>query len=145
MTLSFKNSVWLPYRSGRTLWTRDRPHRKNISQDNFEMLSQWSSDQTVRHGDHESTLSVTFSFRLIKHCIFNMLIVCMHKKIKQSNTLLFPELHLLATCFHTVLSSAYSSTLKVEAIRSSETSIDFQWVTWRYIPEDSTLREEFWW
>jgi hypothetical protein len=40
---------------------------------------------------------------------------------------------LLATC------SAYSSTLKMEAICSSETSADFQRTTRRYIPEDSTL------
>jgi hypothetical protein len=33
-------------------------------------------------------------------------------------------------------SSAYSSTLKMEAICSSETSVDFQRTTWRYISED---------
>jgi hypothetical protein len=36
--------------------------------------------------------------------------------------------------------SAYSSTLKTEAIYSSETSLDIQRTTRRYIPEDSTLR-----
>jgi hypothetical protein len=35
--------------------------------------------------------------------------------------------------------SAYSSTLKKETICSSETSVDFQRTTRRYIPEDSTL------
>jgi hypothetical protein len=35
--------------------------------------------------------------------------------------------------------SAYSSTLKMEAICFSETSVDFQRTTWHYIPEDSTL------
>jgi hypothetical protein len=35
--------------------------------------------------------------------------------------------------------SAYSSTLKMETICSSETSVDFQRVTRRYIPEDKTL------
>jgi hypothetical protein len=35
--------------------------------------------------------------------------------------------------------SAYSSTLKMEAICSSETSVHFQQTTRRYIPEDSTL------
>jgi hypothetical protein len=35
--------------------------------------------------------------------------------------------------------TAYSSTLKMEVIRSSETSVDFQRTTGRYIPEDSTL------
>jgi hypothetical protein len=35
---------------------------------------------------------------------------------------------------------AYSSTLKMEATRSSETLVDFQRSTWRYIPEDITLQ-----
>jgi hypothetical protein len=30
-------------------------------------------------------------------------------------------------------------TLKIEVIYSSETSVDFQWTTWCYIPEDGTL------
>jgi hypothetical protein len=34
---------------------------------------------------------------------------------------------------------AYSSTLKMEATYSSETSVDFQWTTLRYVPEDRTL------
>jgi hypothetical protein len=33
----------------------------------------------------------------------------------------------------------YSSTLKMVAICSSETSLDFQETTWRYNPEDRTL------
>jgi hypothetical protein len=37
--------------------------------------------------------------------------------------------------------SAYSSTLKREAICSSETSVDFQRTTRRYIPEDSALQD----
>jgi hypothetical protein len=36
--------------------------------------------------------------------------------------------------------SAYSSTLKMEAICSSDTSVDFQRTTCSYIPEDNTLR-----
>jgi hypothetical protein len=35
--------------------------------------------------------------------------------------------------------SAYSLTLKMEAICYSEMSVNFQWTTWRYITEDSTL------
>jgi hypothetical protein len=31
------------------------------------------------------------------------------------------------------------STLKMEAICSSETSVDCQWTAWHYIPENSTL------
>jgi hypothetical protein len=34
------------------------------------------------------------------------------------------------------------STLKIEAIYSSETSVDFQRTTWRYISEDSTLQDQ---
>jgi hypothetical protein len=45
----------------------------------------------------------------------------------------------LLSAFVLVSYSAYSSTLKMEAICSSETSVDFQRATRRYIPEDSTL------
>jgi hypothetical protein len=38
-----------------------------------------------------------------------------------------------------VATSAYFSTPKMEAICSSETSVDFQRTTRRYIPEDSSL------
>jgi hypothetical protein len=44
-----------------------------------------------------------------------------------------PPAFMLASC------SAYSSTLKMEAIYSSETSVDFQRIIRRYIPEDGTL------
>jgi hypothetical protein len=36
---------------------------------------------------------------------------------------------------------AYYSTLKMEAICSSETSVDSQWTIWRYIPEDGTIHK----
>jgi hypothetical protein len=45
---------------------------------------------------------------------------------------------LLATFFMPISSLAYSSTLKMDAICSSETSIDFQQTTWCYIFEDRT-------
>jgi hypothetical protein len=38
-----------------------------------------------------------------------------------------------------MFSLAYSSTLRLEAKYSSETSVNFQRTTWRYIPEYSTL------
>jgi hypothetical protein len=38
---------------------------------------------------------------------------------------------------------AYSSTLTVEATYSSETSVEVQRTTWRYIPEDRTLQQLF--
>jgi hypothetical protein len=47
-------------------------------------------------------------------------------------------LSLLATCVYADF-FAYSSTLKMEATCSSETSVDFHRISWRYIPEDRTL------
>jgi hypothetical protein len=38
-----------------------------------------------------------------------------------------------------VASRAYFSTLKMEATCSSETSVNFQWITGRYMPQDRTL------
>jgi hypothetical protein len=35
---------------------------------------------------------------------------------------------------------AYFSTFKLEGICSSETPVDFQRVTWRYIPKDENLQ-----
>jgi hypothetical protein len=40
---------------------------------------------------------------------------------------------------HLICCSAYSSIVKMEAVCSSETPVDFQRTTRRYIPEDSTL------
>jgi hypothetical protein len=45
----------------------------------------------------------------------------------------------LSLAFKLVSSSAYSSTLKMEAMCASETSVDFQRTAWRYITEDKTL------
>jgi hypothetical protein len=44
----------------------------------------------------------------------------------------------LPTAFTQVSCSTYSSTLKMNAICSSETSVDFKRNTRRYIPEDNT-------
>jgi hypothetical protein len=52
---------------------------------------------------------------------------------RESLMLCLPPAFTLVSC------SAYSSTLKKEAICSSETSVDFQRTTRLYIPEDSTL------
>jgi hypothetical protein len=41
----------------------------------------------------------------------------------------------------TLVSCSTYMTLKMEVICSSETSVDIQQTTWRYIPEDSTPRE----
>jgi hypothetical protein len=43
---------------------------------------------------------------------------------------------LLASCFTLFSCLAYSLTLKVEVIWSSETSDDFQWTAWHYTPKD---------
>jgi hypothetical protein len=45
----------------------------------------------------------------------------------------------LSPAFTQVSCLACTSTLKVEAICSSEVLVDFQWITWHFIPEDSTL------
>jgi hypothetical protein len=45
----------------------------------------------------------------------------------------------LATCFTLVSCLANSSSLKLEATCSSETSVDFQQTTWSYIPQDTSL------
>jgi hypothetical protein len=44
-----------------------------------------------------------------------------------------------ATCFYAAFCSAHFYTLKMEAKSSSETSVDFQRTTRRYIPEHRTL------
>jgi hypothetical protein len=46
----------------------------------------------------------------------------------------------LPPAFMLVSCAAYSLTLKMEALCSSETLVDFQRTTQRYIPEDSTLQ-----
>jgi hypothetical protein len=50
--------------------------------------------------------------------------------------ILYIKTDLLDTCFMLVSCLAYSSTLKMEATCSSETSVDFQRTTVRCIPED---------
>jgi hypothetical protein len=45
----------------------------------------------------------------------------------------------LSPAFKLVSCSVYSSTMKMEAIRSSETLVDFQRTTQRYIPGDSNF------
>jgi hypothetical protein len=47
-----------------------------------------------------------------------------------------------ATTFMFVTCLVYSSTLRMEATCTSETSADFQWATWHYISEDRTLQEQ---
>jgi hypothetical protein len=49
------------------------------------------------------------------------------------------QVALLATCFHAGFLLAYSSTPKMEATCSSETSADFLWAIRRCIPEDKTI------
>jgi hypothetical protein len=58
-----------------------------------------------------------------------------------------PRTPLLASAFTLVSCSAYSSTLKIEATGSSETSVDFQRATRRHILEASALHPNIrqWW
>jgi hypothetical protein len=49
--------------------------------------------------------------------------------------------HLLACWF---LAELISTSLKMDAICSSETSVDTQWTTWRYIPEVDTFQIKVW-
>jgi hypothetical protein len=51
---------------------------------------------------------------------------------------------LLATCFELVSLLAYSSTTKIKATCFSETSVDFERITWRYIPEDRSFKYIYW-
>jgi hypothetical protein len=69
--------------------------------------------------------------------------------LKKSTDVLKKHLHLqnrlcLLPCFTLVFCSAYSSTLKTEAICSSETWTDFQRPTRRYIPVNSALHFLVW-
>jgi hypothetical protein len=50
---------------------------------------------------------------------------------------------LLAAFFMLVSCMAYSLTLKMEAIHSSEMLLEFHWITWRYISEDRILQIKF--
>jgi hypothetical protein len=51
----------------------------------------------------------------------------------------FKEYHLLATCLLAGFAETISSALKMEAICSSEVSVETQLTTRRHIPEDDTL------
>jgi hypothetical protein len=46
---------------------------------------------------------------------------------------------LVAACFLLTTHFAYALTLKMEAVCSSETSVNFYWATQHYIPVDSTF------
>jgi hypothetical protein len=74
------------------------------------------------------------------------LFICVHVKIpnrmngiSRNFTLGILFCLCLTPAFMMISCSDYSSTLKMENIYSSETSVDFQQTTRRYIPEDTTL------
>jgi hypothetical protein len=71
---------------------------------------------------------------VMKSTIFWDIMPCSPLKVNRE----LPPAFTLVSCL------AYSSTLKVEAICSSETSVRFQRTTRRYIPGDSTLRNLVW-
>jgi hypothetical protein len=64
------------------------------------------------------------------------------RAINQQEAVASPRL-CWSTAFTLVSCSAYYSTLNMEAICSSETSVDFQRTTQRYIPEDNILNSQF--
>jgi hypothetical protein len=53
---------------------------------------------------------------------------------------MYAQIHEPPPAFTLISCSAYFPALKMEAICSAETSIDFQQTAWRYIPEDGTLQ-----
>jgi hypothetical protein len=55
---------------------------------------------------------------------------------------IWTQVYRVPSAFTLVSCSAYS-TLNMEPIRSSETSVVFQWTTRRYIPDDSTLQGSY--
>jgi hypothetical protein len=63
------------------------------------------------------------------------------KKSKETSKKQVVSRALLATCFILFFSLAYSLSLKMEETCSPETSVDFQWTVWYYIPEARTLQE----
>jgi hypothetical protein len=73
---------------------------------------------------------------VMKSTIFWDITLC--NPLKVIAELSLPPAFMLVSCL------AYSLTLKMEAIYSSEMSVDFQWTTQHYIPEDSTLRPRGW-
>jgi hypothetical protein len=89
--------------------------------------------------DRDSTLVPPPTEVLSKSSVFWGVTLC--KSIESQQTFRrnmlpsYPEL-CLPLLYTFVYCSAYSSTLKMEATCSSRTSVDFQWTTWRYIPED---------
>jgi hypothetical protein len=70
---------------------------------------------------------------VMKSSIFRSEIPCSQEKVNQNFRENFLLYLLLISC------SAYSFTLKLEAACSSETSVDFQRITRRYVPEDGSL------
>jgi hypothetical protein len=89
--------------------------------------------------------SLTLSIRKIVIALTAVAIFLTHFSLKSTifwDTCITPCSPLKVSegpAFTRVSCSAFSSTLKMEAICSSETSVDFQRTTRRYTPEDSTL------
>jgi hypothetical protein len=68
----------------------------------------------------------------------------MKRRVVHSNSTDVLEAHVASILGFTQVSClAYLSTLKMEMTCSSETSVDFRRVTWRYIPVDETFHTCF--
>jgi hypothetical protein len=80
-------------------------------------------------------LFIFMEIKIRKFVLFGVPSSCLHALMCR---LCFAACFMLDSCL------AYSSTLKMKETCSSETSVDFQQTTRRYIPEDRTLQYSSW-
>jgi hypothetical protein len=78
----------------------------------------------------------------MKSCIFLDIIPCNPLKVNRRFGGKYGR-HLFSACFVLISFLTYSHTLKIEAIRLSETSVDFYWTTVRNILENRTPHPVF--
>jgi hypothetical protein len=101
------------------------------------------AERKANHSPSSSTnVKISFSYNLFSHASWDHRVYLSTEKTLR----LLPQkactaTALLATYFTLVSCLAYSSTLKMEATCSFETSVDFLRATRRYIPEGRTLQE----
>jgi hypothetical protein len=99
-----------------------KPHIFPVSLDIFSCLLLAHSFLRDSHWELMRHLAAQYCFFLIQARIYGKRVV------------------LRATCLMQFHCLAYSSTLKMEAIYSSEYSVVFQWIKQCYIPEDTSLQ-----
>jgi hypothetical protein len=99
----------------------------------------WEVDSfpVIRWSSVEFEISQRWLWRVSSSGTWRRVVRCVNRRFGGTYRLHIQCLsHLLACWF---LAEFISSTLKMEAICSSETSVDTQRITRRYIPEDDTL------